>query len=62
MLISSEMEELIGMSDRIIVLAEGRMTGELQKEEFNQDTILRMASNLNNVNNINNINKSKFSN
>ncbi len=65
LLISSEMEELIGMSDRIIVLAEGRMTGELQKEEFNQDTILRMASNLNNVNNINNINninKSKFSN
>lgn len=44
LLISSEMEELMGMSDRIIVLAEGRITGELQKEEFNQNTIMRMAS------------------
>ena len=44
LLISSEMEELMGMSDRIIVLAEGKMTGELLKEEFNQDIIMRMAS------------------
>lgn len=44
LLISSEMEELMGMSDRIIVLAEGRITGELRKEEFNQNTIMRMAS------------------
>ncbi len=32
LLISSEMEELMGMSDRIIVLSEGRMTGELKKK------------------------------
>ena len=44
LLISSEMEELMGMSDRIIVLSEGRLTGELDKSEFNQDTIMRMAS------------------
>lgn len=44
LLISSEMEELMGMSDRIIVLAEGRITGELKKEEFNQETIMKMAS------------------
>lgn len=44
LMISSEMEELIGMSDRIIVLAEHQMTGELQKEEFNADTIMAMAS------------------
>ena len=44
LMISSEMEELIGMSDRIIVLAEKQMTGELQKEEFNPDTIMTMAS------------------
>ncbi len=44
LLISSEMEELMGMSDRIIVLAEGRITGELSKEEFNQQTIMKMAS------------------
>ena len=44
LMISSEMEELMGMSDRIIVLAEGEMTGELQKEEFNADTIMAFAS------------------
>lgn len=44
LLISSEMEELMGMSDRIIVLAEGRMTGELNKSEFTQELIMRMAS------------------
>ncbi len=43
-MISSEMEELIGVSDRIIVLAEGRMTGELKKEEFDQEKILQYAS------------------
>jgi ribose transport system ATP-binding protein len=43
-MISTEMEELIGMSDRIIVLAEGEMTGELQKDEFNADTIMAFAS------------------
>lgn len=44
LLISSEMEELIGMSDRIIVFCEGRITGELRKDEFDQNTILKMAS------------------
>lgn len=43
-LISSEMEELIGMSDRIIVLSEGKITGELQKEEFSQEMIMKYAS------------------
>jgi ribose transport system ATP-binding protein len=43
-LISSEMEELIGMSDRIIVLAEGVQTCELQKSEFDQKTIMHFAS------------------
>lgn len=44
LLISSEMEELMGMSDRIIVLAEGHMTGELNKDSFDQKAIMRMAS------------------
>ena len=43
-MISSEMEELIGMSDRIIVLHEGRMTGELLPGEYSQDRILELAS------------------
>lgn len=46
LMISSEMEELIGMSDRIIVLAEGQMTGELQKEEFDADKIMAYASSI----------------
>ncbi|HIR27879.1 MAG TPA: sugar ABC transporter ATP-binding protein [Candidatus Choladousia intestinigallinarum] len=44
MMISSEMQELMGMSDRIIVLAEGHMTGELNREEFDQERIMKMAS------------------
>lgn len=44
LLISSEMEELIGMSDRIIVLAEGKKTGELKKEDFDPDKIMAFAS------------------
>ena len=44
LMISSEMEELMGMSDRIIVLAEHEITGELQKEEFDSETIMRFAS------------------
>ena len=44
LMISSEMEELMGMSDRIMILAEGRVAGELKKDEFNQETIMRYAS------------------
>ncbi|MGO5051692.1 sugar ABC transporter ATP-binding protein [Lachnospiraceae bacterium LCP25S3_G4] len=44
LLISSEMEELMGMSDRIMVLSEGHITGTLEKDEFNQDTIMAFAS------------------
>ncbi|MCC8137603.1 MAG: sugar ABC transporter ATP-binding protein [Clostridiales bacterium] len=44
LMISSEMEELLGMSDRILVLHEGRLSGELLKPEFSQDRILELAS------------------
>ncbi|MBQ1320969.1 MAG: sugar ABC transporter ATP-binding protein [Solobacterium sp.] len=43
-MISSEMEEMIGMSDRIVVLYEGRQTGVLEKSEFSQEAILTLAS------------------
>lgn len=43
-MISSEMPELIGMSDRILVMKEGTIHGELSKEEFSQDRILEIAS------------------
>ena len=43
-MISSEMEELIGMSDRMVVLHEGRQAGMLEKSEFTQQKILELAS------------------
>jgi ribose transport system ATP-binding protein len=43
-MISSDMEELLGMSDRIIVLSEGGLAGEVGREQFSQDYILDLAS------------------
>lgn len=43
-MISSEMEELLGMSDRILVMHEGELTGELSREEATQEKILKLAS------------------
>ncbi|MDO4273748.1 MAG: sugar ABC transporter ATP-binding protein [Eubacteriales bacterium] len=43
-LISSEMEELLGMSERLIVLHEGNMMKELHKSEFSQETVMQYAS------------------
>jgi ribose transport system ATP-binding protein len=43
-MISSEMEELLGMSDRLIVLYEGKCMGEILKENFDQRYVLEMAS------------------
>ncbi|MGL5260470.1 MAG: sugar ABC transporter ATP-binding protein [Lachnospiraceae bacterium] len=42
-LISSELPEVMGMSDRIIVMSEGKITGDLKKEEFNESNILNVA-------------------
>lgn len=42
-LISSELPEVIGMSDRIIVMNEGRVSGELTKEEATQKRIMSLA-------------------
>ena len=42
--ISSEMEEVLGMSDRILVFCDGRITGELSREEANQENILKFAT------------------
>jgi ribose transport system ATP-binding protein len=44
LMISSDMEELLGMSDRIIVLCEGELAGEVQKENFSQPYLLDLAS------------------
>ena len=42
-MISSEMPEILGMCDRIIVMCEGRVTGELSREEATQEKILELA-------------------
>jgi ribose transport system ATP-binding protein len=42
-MISSEMPEILGMSDRIIVMANGKITGELTKEEADQEKIMTYA-------------------
>ncbi|HWQ78150.1 MAG TPA: sugar ABC transporter ATP-binding protein [Anaerovoracaceae bacterium] len=44
--ISSEMPELIGMTDRIIVLHEGNLAGELKKEEISQERIMALSANV----------------
>ena len=44
LLISSELPELITLSHRMIVMFEGRIKGQLEFEEFNQETILNFAS------------------
>lgn len=40
-IISSELPEIIGMSDRVYVLNEGKIVGELQKEEIDQVNIMK---------------------
>lgn len=43
-MISSELTEILRMSDRIIVMCEGRKTGELSIEEANQEKIMKYAT------------------
>lgn len=42
-MVSSELPEILGMSDRILVMREGRIVGELNREEATQETILSLA-------------------
>ena len=44
LMVSSDMPELLGMSDRIVVICEGRQAGIVPKEEFSQARILDLAS------------------
>ncbi len=43
-LVSSELPEIIGMSDRVLVMYEGTITAELDKSELSQELILSKAS------------------
>ena len=42
-MISSEMPEIRGMCDRVVVMCDGRVTGELQRSELDQEKILSLA-------------------
>lgn len=43
LMISSELPEIMSMSDRIYVICEGRMTGEVQKADFTQELLVKYA-------------------
>lgn len=43
-MVSSELPELIGMCDRIYIMCKGRITGELKRDEFSQEEIMRYAT------------------
>ncbi|MEZ5830366.1 MAG: sugar ABC transporter ATP-binding protein [Dongiaceae bacterium] len=43
LMISSDMEEVIGVSDRIAVMHEGRISGFLERSEFSEDRVLQLA-------------------
>jgi ABC-type sugar transport system ATPase subunit len=49
-LISSDMTELIGMCDRILVIREGKITWEVERPDFNEEKILAHAAGLVNEN------------
>ncbi len=42
--VSSEMEEIIGMSDRVLVMHEGRLTGQLNRDQLTEEAIMRLAT------------------
>jgi len=48
MFVSSEMPEVMGIADRIIVMCDGRITGEVSAREATQDEILTMATSFEN--------------
>ena len=43
-MISSELPDIIGMSDRVLVLSEGRLTGELHEGDISQMEIMKRAT------------------
>jgi ABC-type sugar transport system ATPase subunit len=45
-MISSDLPEVMGMSDRILVMHEGRIAGELARKDFSEEAIVMYASGL----------------
>jgi inositol transport system ATP-binding protein len=43
-MVSSEMPEILGMSDRVVVMCEGRLVGEVSRKEATQEKIMELAT------------------
>jgi rhamnose transport system ATP-binding protein len=44
LMISSELPEVLGMADRVLVMHEGRLTGELSREQADEESVMRAAT------------------
>ena len=44
LMISSDLEEVLGMSDRVLVLHEGRLAGELPRSRLTEESIMHLAT------------------
>ncbi|SDO49799.1 monosaccharide ABC transporter ATP-binding protein, CUT2 family [Nakamurella panacisegetis] len=44
LMISSELPEVLGMADRVLVIREGRLTASLTRDEANEDSVMRAAT------------------
>ena len=40
---SSEMEEILGLSDRVLVMHQGRITGEVLRDQLSEESIMQLA-------------------
>jgi ribose transport system ATP-binding protein len=43
-MVSSDLPEIIGISDRVIVVHEGHIAGEVEKEELSEEKIMTLAT------------------
>ena len=43
LLISSDMEEMVELADRVVIMYQGRVNAEFQKEDINQDNLTAAA-------------------
>ncbi|TWT52543.1 Xylose import ATP-binding protein XylG [Rubripirellula amarantea] len=45
--VSSELEEVLSMSDRVLVMHEGQLSGELSRDEASEESVMRLATGMN---------------
>ena len=41
---SSEMEEILGMADRVLVMHDGRLSGELPRDDLSEEAVMSLAT------------------